>query len=141
MRIMALDYGDKTVGVSLSDSLKKTAQPLKTITRNNPIDVKSTIDEILSIVSESEVDEIVIGLPLNMNGSEGERVEKTKWFAKKLQKKTDVHIELWDERLSTVAVTRVLDEVGVKSSEQKKYVDKLAATYILQGYIDYKKRD
>lgn len=136
MRKLGLDYGDKTVGVALSDESLLLAQPIITLTRNNPIDIKSTVDELVKIIDENEVDEVVIGLPVNMDGSEGERVDKTKWFAKKLSKKTSVPINFWDERLSTISASKILDEGNVKRSEQKKYVDKIAASIILQSFLD-----
>ncbi len=106
MRKLGLDYGDKTVGVALSDESLLLAQPIITLTRNNPIDIKSTVDELVKIIDENEVDEVVIGLPVNMDGSEGERVDKTKWFAKKLSKKTSVPINFWDDFTCTTKPMR-----------------------------------
>ncbi len=137
MRILALDYGDKTIGLALSDEAGLIAQPLFTVERNNPIDVSESLAKICDVLEEKSVEKIVLGMPVNMDGSDGERVKKTKWFAKKLAKKTDLEIVFWDERLSTFSASRALDEGGVKRSEQKQYLDKLAAAIILQNYLDF----
>ncbi len=137
MRILGLDYGDKTIGLALSDEAGLIAQPLFTIERSNSIDVSVSITKICELLLDKDIDKIVLGMPVNMDGSEGERVKKTKWFAKKLAKKTEVEIVFWDERLSTMSASRVLDEGRVKRSEQKQYLDKLAAAIILQNYLDF----
>ncbi len=137
MRILALDYGDKTVGLAISDENLKIAQPLFTVARKNPIDVKDTIRQIVQVVDEKNVGRIVIGMPLNMNGSEGERAQKTKWFKKKLSKSVSIEIVLWDERLSTVSADGFLVQGQVKKQDRKKYLDKVAASIILESYLGY----
>ncbi len=139
MRLMALDYGDKTVGIAMTDLSGRISQPFDTILRNNPIDVKETIEKICGIVKEYEVDKVIIGMPYNMDGSEGERAEKTKWFGKKLSKKLDKEIIFYDERLSTFEASNILDLGNIKRENKKKYLDKIAASIILQAYLDNKK--
>ncbi len=132
-RIMGLDVGDKTIGVALSDPLKLTAQGLKTIKRKN---IKDDIEEIENIVQKYNVTKIVIGFPKNMNNTIGPQGEKVLNFVKKLKNKIDVDIVLEDERLTTVAAERTLIEGDVSRKNRKKVIDKVAATYILQTYLD-----
>ncbi len=136
MRLIALDYGDKTVGIAMTDLSGKISQPFDTIFRNNPIDVKETIDKICEIVYKYEVEKVIIGMPYNMDGSEGERAEKTKWFKKKLSKKLDKEIIFYDERLSTFEASNILEKGNIKKENRKKYLDKIAASIILQSYLD-----
>ncbi len=138
MRLMALDYGDKTVGIAMTDIDGKISQPFDTIFRNNPIDVKETIEKICELITEYEVDKVLIGMPYNMDGSEGERAEKTRWFKKKLSKKIDNEIIFCDERLSTFEASSILEQGNIKRENQKKYLDKIAASIILQTYLDNK---
>lgn len=135
MRIIGLDIGEKTIGVAISDALGWTAQGLETIKRTN---LKKDIDSIKNLISQWDVSKIVIGLPKNMDGSMGPQADKVIEFAKRLKEKTAVDIVLWDERLTTVAAERLLIEADVSRAKRKKVIDKLAATYILQGYLDRK---
>lgn len=139
MRIMGLDYGSKTVGVALTDALGITAQPLETITRDSEKKLRRTLARIEQLVKEHEVDEIVIGLPLNMDDSEGERAVKAREFAEKVGARTGLKITMQDERLSTVTAMETLSEMGVKGRDMKTYVDKIAAAYILEDYLNERK--
>ena len=137
MRIIGLDYGTKTVGVALSDALGITSQPVETITRKEENKLRHTLQRIEELIGEYEVGQIVLGLPKNMNATEGERVEKTKEFADKLARRTGLPVAFMDERLTTVAADRTMMEVGVRRENRKEYVDEIAAIFILQGYLDY----
>lgn len=136
MRVMGLDYGSVTVGVAISDSMLLTAQPVEVIKRKSENKLRQTLARIQQLAEENDVGRIVLGYPKNMNNSEGERVERTKEFMDKLITRTGLEVVLWDERLSTVAAMDVLKDGGVKSNQRKTYVDKLAASLILQGYLD-----
>ena len=136
MKIMGLDYGSVTVGVAISDSMQLTAQPVEVITRKSENKLRRTLARIEELVAEHCVEKIVLGLPVNMNYTEGDRVERTKEFMDKLIARTGLEVVLWDERLSTVSAMDVLKEGGVRSWDRKKYVDKIAASIILQGYLD-----
>lgn len=136
MKIMGLDYGSVTVGVAISDSMQLTAQPVEVITRKSENKLRRTLARIEELVAQHGVEKIVLGLPVNMNYTEGDRVERTKEFMDKLIARTGLEVVLWDERLSTVSAMDVLKEGGVRSYDRKKYVDKIAASIILQGYLD-----
>lgn len=136
MRVMGLDYGSVTVGVAISDSMLLTAQPVEVIKRKSENKLRQTLARIQQLAEENDVGRIVLGYPKNMNNSEGERVERTREFMDKLITRTGLEVVLWDERLSTVAAMDVLKDGGVKSNQRKTYVDKLAASLILQGYLD-----
>lgn len=136
MKIMGLDYGSVTVGVAISDSMLLTAQPVEVIKRKSENKLRRTLARIEELVAEHGVEKIILGFPKNMNNSEGERVEKTKEFMDKLIARTGLEVVLWDERLSTVSAMDVLKEGGVRSENRKMYVDKIAASLILQGYLD-----
>ena len=133
---MGLDYGDKTVGVAISDELLVTAQPIETIERERANKLRKTYQRIEALISEYNVEKIVIGRPLNMNGTEGERVETTRVFADELSRITGLEIIEVDERLTTVEANRILEETGVANSARKEYIDKMAAAIILQSYLD-----
>lgn len=133
---MGLDYGSVTVGVAISDSMQLTAQPVEVITRKSENKLRRTLARIEELVAQHGVGKIVLGLPVNMNYSEGDRAERTKEFMDKLIARTGLEVVLWDERLSTVSAMDVLKEGGVRSCDRKKYVDKIAASIILQGYLD-----
>ncbi|MBD5106446.1 MAG: Holliday junction resolvase RuvX [Lachnospiraceae bacterium] len=141
MRIMGLDFGAKTVGVAVSDPLLVTAQSLETITRKSENKLRQTLARIEELIQEYQIDKIVLGLPKNMNGTEGERVEKTKEFQEMLFRRTGISVELWDERLTTVAADRIMMESGIRREHRKEHVDAVAASFILQGYLDYLKKD
>lgn len=135
MRIMGLDFGSKTIGVAMSDAFFWTAQGVKTIRRS-----KKEIDELRELIREYEVMEIVIGYPKNMNGTLGPRCASTDEFAEALRLEFGLPVELWDERLSTVAAQRTLLEADVSRSKRKLVIDKLAAVFILQGYLDRRQK-
>lgn len=138
MRIIGLDYGTKTVGVALSDPLGLTAQAVETVTRKEENKLRQTLARIEAIIAENEVEEIVVGLPKNMDNSIGERAEACKEFAEKLERRTGLPVVMWDERLTTVSAERVLMESGVRRENRKAVVDQIAAVFILQGYLDYR---
>ena len=135
-RILGLDYGTKTVGVALSDELHITAQPLETITRKDANKLRKTYARIEELVKEYDVEKIVLGLPKNMNNTVGERGEDTLSFRDALVRRTGLEVILWDERLTTVASEKVLMESGVRRENRKKVIDQIAASMILQGYLD-----
>ncbi len=135
MRVMGLDYGSATVGVAISDSMGLTAQPVETIHRKGENKLRRTYARLRELIDEYEVGEIVVGLPKHMNGELGDRAERSMEFAKELETKVGLPVALWDERMTTQAAAQVLDAGGVHREDQKKYVDKLAASLILQGYL------
>ncbi|MBQ5917311.1 MAG: Holliday junction resolvase RuvX [Lachnospiraceae bacterium] len=136
MRIMGLDFGSKTVGVAVSDALLITAQGIEIVRREQENKLRRTLARIEELVKEYEVEKIVLGLPKNMDGSCGERVEKTMEFKAMLERRTELEVIMWDERLTTVAADRLMMEANVRREDRKKYVDSIAATFILQGYLD-----
>lgn len=136
MKIMGLDYGSVTVGVAISDSMQLTAQPVEVIKRKSENKLRQTLARIQELVEEYEVERIVLGFPKNMNNTEGERVQRTKEFRDKLLARTGLEVVLWDERLTTVSAMDVLKQGGVRRENRKAYVDKIAASLILQGYLD-----
>ena len=135
-RIMGLDIGDKTIGVAVSDLMGLTAQGVTTIKR---VGKKKDIEAIKQIIAEKQVNKIVSGLPKNMNGTVGPQGEKVQKFCELLKEETNLPIEFWDERLSTVAAERSLIEGNVRRGNRKKVIDMLAAVIILQGYLDSKR--
>lgn len=135
-RIMGLDFGSKTVGVAVSDPLFVTAQGVEIIRREQENKLRRTLARIEELVQEYNVEKIVLGFPKNMNNSEGARCEKTLEFKEMLERRTGLLVELWDERLTTVAADRAMIEAGIRREDRKKYVDKIAAVFILQGYLD-----
>lgn len=139
MRIMGLDFGSKTVGVSISDELLLTAQGIEIIRRKEENKLRQTLARIEELIVEYGVEEIVLGLPKNMNNSEGIRVELTNEFKEKLERRTGLMVHTWDERLTTVAADKAMIEAGIRREKRKDYVDMIAATFILQGYLDYRK--
>lgn len=136
MRILGLDFGSRTVGVAVSDRLLLTAQGVETIERKDESKLRKTCARIEELIAEYEVMEIVLGLPKNMNNTEGERVEKTKAFGEMLERRTGLPVHYWDERLTTVAAEQILMESGVRRENRKAVIDKVAAGLILQGYLD-----
>ena len=137
MRIMGLDVGSKTVGIAISDELGWTAQGLKTLKINEDRNVFG-FDEIGEIIKEYGVESVVVGYPKNMNGTIGPRGEASQRFASELEERFQVPAILWDERLTTMAAERVLLEADVSRAKRKKVIDKMAAVFILQGYLDSK---
>ena len=129
MRIIGLDYGTKTVGVAVSDELGLTAQGVETITRKEANKLRKTL---------ASAEEIVVGFPKNMNNTVGERAEQCREFADMLERRTGLPVVMWDERLSSVSAEQVLIESGVRRENRKAVIDKIAASIILQGYLDYR---
>ena len=136
MRIMGLDYGSKTVGVAISDPLLITAQGIEIIRRESENKQRRTLARIEELIVEYEVTKIVLGLPKNMNGSLGERSEKVIEFQATLMRRTGLPVILWDERLTTVAADKAMIESKIRRENRGKYVDEIAAIFILQGYLD-----
>ncbi|MGN0299477.1 MAG: Holliday junction resolvase RuvX [Lachnospiraceae bacterium] len=136
VRIMGLDYGSRTVGVAISDGLGLTAQAVETITRKEENKLRKTLARVEELVVEYGVTQIVLGLPKNMNNTEGERVERTKEFKEMLERRVGIPVVFWDERLTTVSAERVLQESGVRREHRKEHIDQIAAVFILQGYLD-----
>lgn len=136
MRVMGLDYGSKTVGVAISDPLGITAQGIETIERKEENKLRQTLARIEALVKEYEVEKIVLGFPKNMNNTIGERAEKSLELKEKLERRIGIPVIMWDERLTTVEAERTLIESKVRRENRKKYVDKIAAVFILQGYLD-----
>ena len=136
MRIMGLDFGSKTVGGAVSDSLLLTAQGVEIIRRKEENKLRQTLARIEELIVEYEVQEIVLGLPRNMNATEGERVQLTMEFKEKLERRTGLPVHMWDERLTTVAADNAMMEAGIRRENRKEYVDMIAASLILQGYLD-----
>jgi putative Holliday junction resolvase len=135
---MGLDFGSRTVGVAVSDSLLLTAQGVEIIRRKEENKLRQTLARIEELIQEYEVEEIVLGQPKHMNADEGVRVELTNEFKDKLERRTGLPVTFWDERLTTVAADRTMMEAGIRREKRKDYVDMLAAVFILQGYLDYK---
>ncbi|MFV0364211.1 MAG: Holliday junction resolvase RuvX [Suipraeoptans sp.] len=136
MRILGLDYGSKTVGVAISDPLCYTAQALETIERKSENKLRKTCARIEALIDEYKVEKIVLGLPMHMNNDVGERAQKSLEFGEMLQKRTGLEVVMWDERLTTVEANQTLIEMKVRREDRKKYVDKIAAVFILRGYLD-----
>lgn len=133
-RYMSLDIGDRTIGIAVSDLLGLTAQGVETIHRKAMEDDLKRLGELMA---QYETHSLVSGLPKNMDGTEGERCEIVKEFMAKVKETyPEVEITFWDERLSTVAATRSLIEADVSRRKRKKVIDKMAAVFILQGYLD-----
>ncbi|MDU5084604.1 MULTISPECIES: Holliday junction resolvase RuvX [Veillonella] len=133
MRIMALDVGSRTIGIACSDALLMTAQGIETIRRTS---LENDFKRLSELISEYEVHELVVGMPKNMNGTKGERAEKTEEFVGKMKEVIDLPITFWDERLSTVMAERQLIAADVSRKKRKDVIDKMAAVVILQGYLD-----
>lgn len=136
MRIMGLDFGSKTVGVAVSDPLFITAQGVEIIRRKEENKLRQTHARIEELIEEYGVGTLVLGLPKNMNATDGERVTKTMEFKENLERRTGLSVILWDERLTTVAADKAMMEAGIRREHRKDYVDMIAATFILQGYLD-----
>lgn len=138
LRIMGLDYGQVTVGVAVSDELLLTAQGIEVIRRKEENKLRHTLQRIEALIEEYGVELIVLGYPKNMNNTIGERAEKSKQFADMLRRRTGLQVVLWDERLTTVAAHNAMIEGHVRREKRAKVVDKVAAVFILQGYLDNK---
>lgn len=135
-RIMGLDVGDRTIGVAVSDLMGITAQGVTTIRRESK---KKDIEELKKLIKEHNVKYIVSGLPKNMNGTIGPQSEKVIKFCDILKEETEMEIDYWDERLTTVSAEKMLIDGDVSRKNRKKVIDKLAAVLILQNYLDFKK--
>ncbi|WP_181703538.1 Holliday junction resolvase RuvX [Chthonobacter albigriseus] len=132
-RLFGLDLGSKTIGVAVSDGGHRIASPLETIAR---VKFTKDVEKLLALAARQQVGGIVIGLPVNMDGSEGPRAQSTRSFVRNLRPLTELPIVFWDERLSTAAVTRMLIEADTSRRRRDEVVDKMAAAYILQGFLD-----
>ena len=133
MRIMALDVGSRTIGIACSDALLMTAQGIETIRRTS---LENDFNRLSELITEYEVHELVVGMPKNMNGTKGDRAEKTEEFVEKMKAVIDLPVTFWDERLSTVMAERQLIAADVSRKKRKGIIDKMAAVVILQGYLD-----
>ena len=138
MRILGLDYGSKTVGVAVSDPLGFTAQGVEIIRREEENKLRKSLRRIEELVKQYEVEELVLGFPKNMNNTIGERAEKSLQLKETLERRLGLPVVMWDERLTTVEANRTLMESGVRRENRGKYVDMIAAVFILQGYLDAK---
>ena len=130
---MALDVGSRTIGIACSDALLMTAQGIETIRRTS---LENDFKRLSELISEYEVHELVVGMPKNMNGTKGERAEKTEEFVEKMKEVIGLPVTFWDERLSTVMAERQLIAADVSRKKRKDVIDKMAAVVILQGYLD-----
>ena len=133
MRKMALDYGEVRIGIAFSDMLNIIANGYETYTRK---DLETDLNYLSKLCKEKEVDTIVFGLPINMDGTEGERVVATREFAEKLKEKTNLTIKFLDERLTSVSAEKLLIEADIRREKRKQVIDKISATIILQNYLD-----
>lgn len=133
MRIMSLDVGSRTIGIACSDALLMTAQGIETIRRTS---LEKDFNRLQELIAEYEVHELVVGMPKNMNGTKGERAEKTEEFVEMMKEVIDLPVSYWDERLSTVMAERQLIAADVSRKKRKSVIDKMAAVVILQGYLD-----
>ena len=138
MRIMGLDYGSKTIGVAISDPLGLTAQGIEIIRREDENKLRKSLRRIEELFSEYQVEEIVLGFPKNMNNTIGDRAQKSLELKEMLERRCGLPVIMWDERLTTVEANRTLMESGVRRENRSKYVDMIAAVFILQGYLDAK---
>ena len=141
MRIMALDLGSKTVGVAISDPLLLTAQGIEIIRRKEENKLRQTLARIEELIAEYEVTDIVLGLPLNMDDSEGERAVTSREFKDKIERRTGIPVTMWDERLTTVEADEIMNEARIKGKDRKEYVDMIAAQIILEDYLNNMKKD
>jgi len=137
MRILGLDFGTKRIGVAISDELLITAQGLQTIERRA---LDADLDKIRNVIKENGVSEVVVGLPLNMNGTYSAKTKEVVQFMDSLSKAIDIPVKTWDERLTTMQAERALLEADVSRAKRRKVADKLAAQIILQSYLDSRKK-
>jgi len=139
MRIMGLDYGSRTVGVALSDELLLTAQGKEIIRRKEENKLRRTLARIEELITTYGVEKIVLGLPVNMDMTPSERSQLCLEFKDRIERRTEIPVIMWDERLTTVAADEIMDELGIRGRERKEYVDMIAAQVILQDYLDNRK--
>lgn len=136
MKIMALDVGDARIGIAYTDALELSVNPLESYVRKN---TENDYIHIAKLIKDYRIERVVVGLPLNMDGTEGDRVEKTKVFADTLKNYTDVQMVWQDERLTTVTAERLLIEQGMRREKRKTVIDKVAAMVILSSYLESKR--
>ena len=141
MRLLGLDFGSKTVGVAVSDPLGLTATAIEIVRRQSPNKLRKTLARIEEIIKEYDIDTIVLGYPVMLDGTAGERVEKTKKFATMLERRTGKEIIFQDERLTTVEAYEIMDLMGIKKEDRYDYVDMIAAKVILEDYLNDNFRD
>ena len=142
MRILGLDFGDKTIGVAVSDPLGWTAQGVEIIKRENPQEFKKCMRRLAEIIEQYQVDTIVLGYPKNLDNSEGERCEKTKVFEAKIKGRfPKIPVVLWDERSTTVTAISYLNATDTRGKKRKAVVDAVAATIILESYLAWRKNN
>ena len=137
MKIMAVDYGDTRTGLAMCDRTEFLASPLGVITEKS---MPKTVEKIVYAAREYDAAMIVVGLPKNMNGTEGPRAEKCRAFAELLKERTDLPVRMWDERSTTVTAHNILNETNVRGKARKAVVDTVAATIILEGYLEYRRK-
>ncbi len=135
MRILGLDFGSKTVGVAVTDPLGITAQGVEIIRRDSPNKLRKTLARIEQLIEQYDIEKIILGYPVMLDGTEGERVEKTKEFAAMIKRRTGKPVIFQDERLTTVEAYEIMDRIGIKKQDRYKYVDQIAATIILEDYM------
>ena len=137
MRILAVDYGDARTGLASCDKYESIASPVGTVAeRNQDVLVRKISDKAKELGTEH----IVVGLPVNMDGSRGERAQKCEEFAKKLSESTGLEVSMWDERGTTVQAIGILNETNVRGKRRKAVIDTVAATLILESYLEYRKK-
>lgn len=137
MRILAVDYGDARTGLAVSDNSELLASPVGTITEYN---AERLAQKVAGSAKEQNAGEIIVGLPINMNGTKGERAEKCEAFAELLRGLVDIPVKMWDERSTTVTAHQYLNETNVRGKKRKAVVDTVAATIILESYLAYRKK-
>ncbi|MBO5449715.1 MAG: Holliday junction resolvase RuvX [Ruminococcus sp.] len=138
MRILAVDYGDARTGLAISDSSELLASPVGTITEHDP---QRLAERIADISKERGAGEIIVGLPINMNGTKGIRAEKCEDFAKMLETLAECPVRMWDERSTTVTAHQILNDVNVRGKNRKAVVDTVAASVILESYLNYRRKN
>jgi len=136
LRIMGLDYGSVTMGVAISDPLLLTAQGIEVIRRKEENKLRQTLQRIEQLIKDYEVEKIVLGYPKNMNNSIGVRAQKSEELKETLERRTGLPVILWDERLTTVSANNAMIEGNVRREKRAQVVDMVAATFILQSYLD-----
>jgi len=139
-RLLGLDYGSKTTGVAMSDPMQLIASPLETIKREKEGKIRPTLRRIIELAAENDIERIILGYPLNMDDTRGERAEKTEAFKELLEHRLEadglsIPVTLWDERLSTIDADEVLAEAEIAAADRKQYIDKIAAALILEDYL------
>lgn len=137
MRILAVDYGDARTGLAVSDNSEFLASPVGTITEYN---AERLAEKVAAAAKEQNAGEIIVGLPINMNGTKGERAERCEGFAELLRSLTDIPVKMWDERSTTVTAHQYLNETNVRGKKRKAVVDTVAATVILESYLSYRRK-